>query len=320
MTAGARPPGRRNVVVCEVSLRDGIQGWPTVLRTEEKIRILRAVQDAGVREIDATSFVRPGPIPQFTDAEAVLAAIDSGVRLRVLAPNLRGADRVVEAHRRVRPIDMCGIPFSASEPHNLANLHRDHASHKAEITYMAETLRQAGVEPFVCIATAFGCPIQGEVSTDTVVDLAGWAYSLGMRTVMFGDTTGVGDPVRVNDLFLRATREWPDVRFLAHFHDNRGLGLANTLAAIGAGAAAVDASLGGVGGEPPTVDQGEVGESGNVVTEDLVAALQKMDMDTGIDLDCLLAAGLVAERVLGWQLHSKVLRADASVQHRELAP
>jgi hydroxymethylglutaryl-CoA lyase len=299
----------REVVVCEAWLRDGIQGWPTVLRTADKIRMLRAAAAAGIPEIDVTSFVPAHVVPQFSDAEDVLGAVPADVTVRVLTVNVQGAHRVVAAHRLGRPVDRCGFPISASEPHNLANLRRDHATHKQAVAEMVDVLGEAGIAPLLGVATAYGCPIQGRVERDDVLALVEWGHSLGIRSIMFGDTTGMADPRAVHELFTEAVRAFPDVEFVAHFHDNRGCGIANALAAIDAGAATVDASLGGIGGEPAAVEQGFVGESGNVTTEDLAAVLQRMGVRTGIDLAALLEAGSLAEQLLGRPLLSRVQRA-----------
>jgi len=281
-----------------------------VLALGEKLRVLEAVVRAGVREIDVTSLVSPRVTPQFADAEDVLASIAEPVRVRVLAANARGADRAVDAHNRLRPIDICGIPFSASESHNLVNLHKDHSAHRVEVARMADTLNAAGIQPLLGVATAFGCPIEGAVDRDVVLSLVEWGRSIGIGRIMLGDTTGVADPRSVASLFHEATTTWPDLRFVAHFHDNRGCGIANALTAIAFGAGTVDASLGGVGGEPASVDQGFVGEGGNVVTEDLVAILQRMEIATGVDLPALIDAGALAELILGVQLHSKLQRTS----------
>lgn len=297
------------IQVCEAWLRDGIQGWPEVIATESKTALLDAVVDSGVSEIDVTSFVPARVVPQFGDSTDVLAAVPEGTRLRVLAVNVRGVQRVVDAHRDVRRIDRCGIPYSVSESHNLANLRRDHADHRRAVTQMFDELSAAGIDTLLGLATAYGCPIEGAVPRTKVYAAIEWAYELGIRSIMLGDTTGMADPRSVREIFAYAVKSWPDVNFVAHFHDNRGVGIANTLAAIDAGVRTVDASLGGVGGEPASVDQGFVGESGNVTTEDLVAVLNQMNVVTGIDVDKLLRAGALAEQILGRPLHSRVQRA-----------
>jgi hydroxymethylglutaryl-CoA lyase len=298
-----------SVVVCEAVLRDGLQGWPDYVPAEDKIAVMTAVTASGVCEVDVTSFVPAGAVPQFVDALDVLAAVPDGTRTRVLTVNAKGAQRVIAAHRDVHAVNRCGIPFSVSEPHNLANLRRTHREHKVAVAGMVEELAAAGIETLLGVATAYGCPIQGDVPREDVLSVVDWAYGLGIRSIMFGDTTGLADPRSVRELFALATERWPDVDFVAHFHDNRGRGIANAIAAIEAGARTVDASLGGIGGEPSSVDQGFVGESGNVTTEDLVDALEQMGIGTGIDRVALLAAGALAERVLGRPLHSRVQRA-----------
>jgi hydroxymethylglutaryl-CoA lyase len=279
--------------------------------------MLSAIAAAGVPEIDVTSFVSARVVPQFADAEELLAAMDVDAAVRVLTVNLKGAQRVVAAHTAIRPIQRCGIPFSASEPHNLANLHCDHATHRERVAAMIDLLGAADVPPMIGIATAWGCPIQGAVDPDVVLALVDWAYSLGVRSIMLGDTTGMADPMRVEALFSSALRQWPTVKFIAHFHDNRGLGIANVLAAVRVGVTSVDGCLGGLGGEPAAVDQGEVGESGNVVTEDLIAALAQMGYETGIDLPLLLSAGAATERIIDRRLFSKMQRSPLPVRARQ---
>jgi hydroxymethylglutaryl-CoA lyase len=302
-----------SVHVCEVVLRDGIQGWPELIPTERKIGLLKAISAAGFTEIDVTSFVPPALAPQFADGLDVLAAAPVGVSTRVLAANHKGVQRAIEAHHRVRAIDFCGIPFSASEPHNIANLRRTHAQHREQLKPMIADLLEAGIRPLVAVATAFGCPISGHISQAQVFEIAGWLHDRGVRRLMFGDTTGMGDPRRSHDLFASAVKEWPDTEFVAHFHDNRGAGIANSLAAINAGATSADASLGGLGGEPSTVDQGDVGESGNVATEDLVALLDRLGVKTGLDAEAVLAAGAQLEKTVGRRLYSRVARAGLIV-------
>jgi hydroxymethylglutaryl-CoA lyase len=304
-----KAPTCRTVQVCEAVLRDGIQGWPEFVSTADKRSLVRAIVAARFTELDVTSFVPAAVVPQFADATEVLSAVPVGVRTRVLTVNMKGVARVVEAHRLIRSIDYCGVPFSASEPHNIANLRRTHAEHKVVVERMVDGLRGAGITPLVAIATAYGCPIRGPVTAGEVLELAGWLYNLGVRRMMIGDTTGMADPARVDNLFRAIVAHWPGVEFVAHFHDNRGCGIANSLAAINAGAHVVDACLGGLGGEPSAVDQGDVGESGNVPTEDLVAILARLGIGTGLDLPAVLDAGALVESVIGRRLHSRVLRA-----------
>jgi hydroxymethylglutaryl-CoA lyase len=302
-------PRTSRVQVCEVSLRDGIQGWPSVIATHDKVKLVGAIARAGFTELDVTSFVPPALIPQFADAQEVLAAVPAGMTTRALAPNHKGVQRAIEMHRSIRTIDYCGIPFSASEPHNIANLRRTHAEHKQQLEPMIRDLLAAGIRPLVAVATAFGCPITGRVTTEQVFAIADWLHERGVRRLMFGDTTGMGDPRRAYALYAAAVERWPDTEFVAHFHDNRGAGIANTLAAIAAGATSVDASLGGLGGEPSMVDQGDVGDSGNVSTEDLAALLDRLEVDTGLDPELVVQAGIELQRIVGRRLNSRVVRA-----------
>jgi hydroxymethylglutaryl-CoA lyase len=311
------PAAGTSVSICDAWARDGIQGWPMVIDTSAKIRVINELVLAGVQELDVTSFVPTTVVPQFFDADQVLGGVDPGVAVRVLTPNVRGAARVVQAHKNIRTINRCGFPFSASEAHNIANLRRDHAAHKEQVRAIVDLLAAEGIDPLIGIATAWGCPIQGQVRPEMVLDLAGWAYDLGVRSMMFGDTTGMASPRAVFDLFSAAADHWPDVELIGHFHDNRGAGIANALAAICAGVGTIDASLGGIGGEPSAVDQGDVGEAGNVVTEDLASLLEQLEVVTRIDLAALLRAGATAEAVLGHRLHSRVQRSGPVSHNQE---
>jgi len=303
------PKAGQAVEFCEVLLRDGIQSWPQFIPTAEKVRLLKAIVAAGVKEVDAASFVSAKLVPQFADKLELLAAVDDDVRVRVLTVNAKGAAGVIEAHQSARRIDLCGIPFSVSEPHNLANLRRTHAEHRAAVSAMVDDLLAAGIKPLIGVATAFGCPIRGRIDPAESLALAQWAYDLGVRDIMFGDTTGLADPATVAQLFSSAVAEMDGVNLIAHFHDNRGAGIANALAAIAAGATTVDACLGGIGGEPKAIELGLVGDQGNVTSEDLIAVLSAMGVETGVNPEALLQAGMIAEETIGQKLFSKVQRA-----------
>ena len=303
------PHAGQQVNFCEVLLRDGLQSWPEFIPTSDKIRLVEAIARAGVPEIDLASFVSQKLVPQFADRLELLAAIDPHFRIRVLAVNDKGVQAAIEAHRQVRPIDICGIPFSVSEPHNLANLRRNHADHRLAVAAMVAELQAAGIRPLIGVATAFGCPIRGRIESRETLDLAHWAYDLGVRDIMFGDTTGLAEPVAVASVFSAAAAGLEGVNLIAHFHDNRGIGIVNALAAIGAGASTVDACLGGLGGEPRGIELGLSGDQGNVVSEDLVNVLTAIGANTGIDPQALVEAGALAEDILKRQLLSKVQRS-----------
>ncbi|WP_060576744.1 hydroxymethylglutaryl-CoA lyase [Pseudonocardia sp. EC080619-01] len=304
------------VRVCEVWPRDGIQGWSKPVPTEDKLKVIAASLAAGVTEIDTTSFVSPRATAQFGDAEQLLVRMhEEGLKatVRVLTVNTRSFDRIAANPLLCDTIDVCGFPISASESHNLANLRRSHADHLETLASMIDRCAGLDLAPLFCVATAYGCPLEGVVPQDKVLELARWAYDRGVRTIMLGDTTGMADPRHAWELFSRMKRELPEAQLVAHFHDTRGSGIANTLAAIAAGVRVVDSSLGGLGGEPPSVEQNHSGESGNVCTEDLVAVLQRMGYRTGIDQRQLLEAGRLVEQVCGTALRSQVLRAGAAV-------
>jgi hydroxymethylglutaryl-CoA lyase len=300
-------PGQK-VNFCEVILRDGLQSWPDFIGTSDKIRILRAVCDAGVTEIDVASFVSPKLVPQFADRIALLEAIPDDVRIRVLTVNAKGAEAVIDTHRNVRPIHFCGIPFSVSEPHNLANLRATHAQHREAVGAMIHDLLAAGVRPLIGVVTAFGCPIKGNVQPEETLALAQWVYDQGVRDIMFGDTTGMANPLAVAEIFSAASH-MGDVNLIAHFHDNRGVAIANVYAALGAGAATVDACLGGIGGEPKAIKLGLSGDQGNVASEDLLSSLASAGLMTGVDPERLLIAGAIVEEIIGRPLLSKTQRA-----------
>ncbi|GAA2862658.1 hydroxymethylglutaryl-CoA lyase [Pseudonocardia halophobica] len=307
------------VTLCEVWPRDGIQGWSSTVSTDDKLAVIAAALASGVSEVDATSFVSPKATTQFGDAEELLVRMhEAGLKatVRVLTVNTRSFDRIAANPLLRETIDICGFPISASEAHNLANLRRSHADHLEALARMIDRCADLALTPLFCVATAYGCPLEGVVARERVLELARWAYDRGVRTIMLGDTTGMADPRHAWELFTLLGRELPEARLVGHFHDTRGSGIANTLAAIAAGVRVVDASLGGLGGEPPSVEQNHSGESGNVCTEDLVAVLQRMGYRTGIDLDLLLDAGRLVERVCGTTLRSQVLRTGPAVPAR----
>ena len=310
MTARRASDPPRSVRVAECWARDGLQSWPRVVPLAQKLEILRLVVAAGVSEVDATALVPPRTAPQFADAEEVLAGIAAtGVRTRVLVPNLRGVERAVAIRERLGgAIDSVGVPISASEAHNVANVRRGHAEHLAEIAVMTKTAHAAGLRVGAAVATAYGCPLAGAVAEETVFALARRLVDLGVASLMLSDTTGFADPVRARRYAERAVAEFPGVEIVAHFHDTRGAGIANTWAAVLGGASAVDGCLGGIGGEPATVQQNHAGETGNVCTEDLVVLLERAGVWTGVDVEAILTAGRRAEAILGRAGRSQVLR------------
>ncbi len=289
------------IEIREVGLRDGLQNIKTVVPTATKLAWCRAEAAAGVAEIEVCSYVPPKLLPQFADAEDVTrsALAIPGLTVSALIPNLKGAERGVAlgAHK-------LNFVVSVSESHNLSNVRRPTAESIADLGRIAEFLH--GIEPArrprLCggLATSFGCTIEGRVPPDRVVMLAEQIAALGVDELSLADTVGYANPHEVRALFERVRRAVAPLPVAAHFHDTRGLGLANVAAAIEAGVRAFDASLCGLGGCPYAP-----GATGNVVTEDVVFLSESLGFDTAIDLDALIAvraivaAGLPGETLLG---------------------
>lgn len=276
---------REDILVREVGLRDGLQLVPEMMPTARKVAWMQGATAAGVREIEVTSFVPAKIIPQFADADDVVAAAltDGSMLASVLAVNLKGAQRAFEAG-----VAKINTVISASEEHSLANVRRTRADALDAVRAILAERDARGLTGKVTvstgIATAFGCTLQGEVPEADVLELAGQVVEAGADEVMIADTVGYADPVRVRRLMGAVIAETGGRPVLAHFHDTRGLGLANVVAAVEAGVRRFDASLGGLGGCPFAP-----GATGNIDTEDTVYLLETMGFDTGIDLDRLLA-------------------------------
>ncbi|MBC5784072.1 hydroxymethylglutaryl-CoA lyase [Ramlibacter sp. USB13] len=273
----------RRVVVREMGLRDGLQSVATLVPTAAKIEWVRAAYDAGEREIEVGSFVPPKLLPQLADTAEVLAFAQTlpGLRATVLVPNLKGAQRALEAKA-----EMMLLPLSASHAHSLANLRKTPDDVVAEIARIRAERDASGAKTRieVGISTAFGCTIQGEVAPGEVVRLVQAVLDLGVDAVSLADTVGYADPAMVSRLFERVLKVAGDKLAAGHFHDTRGLGLANCYAALQLGIARLDACSAGIGGCPHAP-----GASGNVATEDLTYMLHSMSVETGLDFDKLLA-------------------------------
>jgi hydroxymethylglutaryl-CoA lyase len=283
-----------DVSIREVGPRDGLQNEDPV-PTDAKVRLLDALSGTGVRRIEAVSFVHPKAIPQMADADEVWARAQHNpdVRYSALIPNSRGAQRALAAG--FREIE---VVVSASDTHNRRNLNRSTEESLDDIAALIPSIHDAGGTVEVIVATSFGCPYEGDVEPARVASIVERVRADGADRIAFGDTTGMGTPRRVRDLLAEVR---PD---LLHFHDTRGTGLANILTALDLGVTEFDASVGGLGGCPYAP-----GASGNVATEEVVHMLHDMGLDTGIDLDALLAAAALAQEVVGRELPSGVLKA-----------
>ncbi|WP_380875685.1 hydroxymethylglutaryl-CoA lyase [Sphingomonas sp. DBB INV C78] len=289
--------------ISEVGPRDGLQSIDRVMPLEAKKAWIVAEAAAGVPEIEVGSFVPPSLLPQMADTAELIAFARTieGLAVAALVPNLKGAQRAIEAGA-----EKLSIPFSMSETHSLKNVRKDHAAMIAEIRAIADLVaaRPAEARPHfeVGLATAFGCTIEGPVSEDNVVRLAAAAIAAGAVEVGLSDTTGYANPAQVKRLVRRVKAEIGANKLnTLHLHNTRGLGLANALAGLEEGITTLDASLGGLGGCPFAP-----GASGNIVTEDLVFMLAAMGYETGIDLEKLLkvreivAAALPGEPLYGF--------------------
>jgi hydroxymethylglutaryl-CoA lyase len=296
-----------SVRIREVGPRDGFQNEPEVIATADKIRLIELLGRTGLRRIEVTSFVRPDVIPQLADAEEVLEAVrlPDPVSVSVLIPNERGLERALAHRDRFHEIN--GF-LSASEAHNQANVGRsvDESLAGLRVTFgraRAEGLRCEGV-----ISTSFGCPYEGHVPAQRVLEIADALVQGGCEEVGFGDTTGMANPLQVREFFGAARDALPGVELTAHFHNTRGQGLANVLAALEAGVESFESSFGELGGCPVPA-----GATGNIATEDLISMLHEMGIQTGIDLGAVIAASRAAQEVLGRPLGSHVLSAGPVV-------
>ncbi|GHJ46636.1 hydroxymethylglutaryl-CoA lyase [Catellatospora sp. TT07R-123] len=288
------------VSIREVGPRDGLQNESPV-PTADKIRLIEALGGTGVKRIEAVSYVHPRAIPQMADADEVWAGIarDPGVRYSALVPNLRGAERALAGG-----FTEVEVVVSASDTHNRRNINRSTAESLDEIAPLIERLHTGGSTAEVIIATSFGCPYEGDVDPVRVAGIVDRVVADGADRVAFGDTTGMATPRRVRELLGAVRDRQPDIPVLLHFHNTRGTGLANILTALELGITEYDASVGGLGGCPYAP-----GASGNVATEEVVHMLHDMGVDTGIDLDAMIEAARLAEKIVGRELPSGVLRA-----------
>ena len=285
----------------EVGPRDGFQNEPEIIATDDKVRLVEMLARTGVKRLEVTSFVRADVIPQLADGPEVLrrAAIPDDVSVSVLIPNERGLDNALELRER---FDEINVFLSASETHNRKNVNR---SIEESIAGLEQVLARARAEGLRCegvISVAFGCPYEGDVPRERVLAIARRLVEAGAQEVGFGDTTGMANPVQVEEFFDGL--EVGGAELTAHFHNTRGQGLANAVAALRAGVRSFESSFGELGGCPVPA-----GATGNIASEDLVSMLHEMGYETGIDLEKLIACAAEAQRVLGRPLGSHVLTA-----------
>jgi hydroxymethylglutaryl-CoA lyase len=292
-----------NVRIREVGPRDGFQNEPETIPTAEKIRLVDMLSATGLKRIEVTSFVRPEVIPQLSDAEDVLAGVQrrDGVAFSVLVPNERGLERALALRER---FDEVNVFVSASETHNRKNVNRSIEESLAGLERTLAGAREAGLRCEGVISTSFGCPYEGEVPQERVFEIAERLVAAGCAEIGFGDTTGMANPRQVGGFFADARERLDGAELTAHFHNTRGQGLANVLAALEQGVDSFESSFGELGGCPVPP-----GATGNIASEDLVSMLHEMGIETGIDLPALVAASRQAQEALGRPLGSHVLMA-----------
>ena len=291
------------VSIREVGPRDGFQNEPEIIPTDEKIRLIGLLMATGLRRLEVTSFVRPDVIPQLADAIEVLEGIErvDGISLSVLIPNEQGLDNALPLRDR---FDEVSVFMSASETHNEHNVNRSVDESLAGLERVIPRSHAAGLKCEAVIATSFGCPYEGHVPPERVYAIAERLAAAGATEIGFGDTTGMANPLQVREFFATAFERLPGVELTAHFHNTRGQGLANVLAALEQGVTSFESSFGELGGCPVPP-----GATGNIASEDLVSMLHEMGIETGIDLRRLLEASAAAQTVLGRPLRSHTLTA-----------
>jgi hydroxymethylglutaryl-CoA lyase len=310
------PPSVR---IREVGPRDGFQNEPEVIPTADKVRLIDCLSKTGLRRLEVTSFVRPDVIPQLADAEEVLRSIQraDGVSYTVLIPNERGLERALalSGQAGARLFDEVNLFLSASETHNRKNVNRSIGESLSGLERVTARARQEGLRCEGVISVSFGCPYEGEVPPERVLGIAERLAAAGCEEVAFGDTTGMANPVQVREFFGLAHERLAGTELTAHFHNTRGQGLANVLAALESGVASFESSFGELGGCPVPK-----GATGNIASEDLVSMLHEMGVETGIDLERLLDCARAVQNVLGRPLSGHLLTAGPVAWQAAPAP
>ncbi|HEX4781809.1 MAG TPA: hydroxymethylglutaryl-CoA lyase [Usitatibacter sp.] len=295
----------------DVAVRDGFQIEKAFIPTPTKVEVVNQLSRTGLHKIEVTSFVSAKAVPALADANDVLAAIERvpGVTYVALVPNLRGVHNAVAAPRR--PDEVNGV-VSASETHNLANINRTHEQSLGEMPGMVKAAREAGLKITMSLSTTFGCPFEGHVHEDVVLDFVERFREMGFDGISLADTTGMANPRQVRELTRKVLERFPppnDTYYTLHFHNTRGMGLANVVAGIEAGVRSFDGSISGLGGCPFAP-----GATGNICTEDMVNMLEDMGYDTRVDLAKLLAVARRIPAVVGHDVPGQVMKAGQTLE------
>ncbi len=291
----------KRVRIIEVGPRDGLQNEAVMVSTEDKLRFIRLLTEAGFSDVEATSFVSPRAIPKLADAGQLMPALDRahGTRYPVLVPNVRGLERALAAG-----VQEIAVFTAASETFNRRNINAGIDESLENIAAVVAAAKPAGVQIRGYVSTCFGCPFEGEVPAERVLDVAVRLHDLGVDEISLGDTIGVATPNQIEEVIGLLCTRIPLDQIGLHLHDTRGTALANTLAALQMGVSCFDSSAGGLGGCPYAP-----GASGNLATEDLLYMLHGMGIETGIDLDKVIEASRFIAGVLGHSLSSRYLSA-----------
>src|SRR6478735_153612 len=287
-----------HVDIREVGPRDGFQNEPETIATADKVRLINQLGRTGLKRIEVASFVRPDVIPQLSDGVEVLRGIDvpDDVSLMVLVPNSKGLDNALRVRKTFSEV---AIFVSASETHNKRNVNRTIAESMADNEIIAKRIVAEDLRCAAVIATSYGCPFEGTVPMNRVLDIAEQFAAAGASEVGFGDTTGMANPAYVGEFFAAAIERLPGVEVTAHFHNTRGQGLANAYAALQAGCTSFESSFGELGGCPVPA-----GSTGNIASEDLISMFEEMGVSTGVSLPAMIDAARAAQSVLGRKLTS----------------
>jgi hydroxymethylglutaryl-CoA lyase len=298
------------VTICEVGTRDGFQIEPELIPTELKVEVVDLLSNAGLARIEVTSFVHPKAVPQLRDAEEVMAKIRRrpGTRYAALVPNEKGAVRAVDAG-----VDAIHTVVSASESHNLANVNMSIAESLEKLGAVMRVAERARVAVGCGISTSFGCPFEGDVPVAQLERVVGRLVEMGARAIGLADTTGMANPRQVGRVLEHLMPRFPGIEWTLHTHDTRAMAIPNILAALECGVTHVDSSIGGLGGCPFAP-----GASGNVCSEDLVHCLHAMGVETGIDLDRLIAVSRRVQEIVGRTLPGQIVKAGKSTRRYPL--
>ncbi len=295
----------------DVAVRDGFQIEKAFVPTATKVELINQLSRTGLHKVEVTSFVSPKAVPALADANEVLAAIERvpGVVYVALVPNVRGVQNAAATAKK--PDEVNGV-ISASETHNRANINRTHEQSLAELPTMVKVAHEAGLKITMSLSTTFGCPFEGHVHEDVVLDFVERFIDAGIDGISLADTTGMANPRQVRELAGRVLDQFPppdEMFYTLHFHNTRGMGLANVIAGIEAGVRSFDGSVSGLGGCPFAP-----GATGNICTEDMVNMLEDMGYDTRVDLAKLLAVARRIPNVVGHDVPGQVMKAGQTLE------